>query len=45
MQLIGEVHESIPATPGHPVLMDDEYVRKGIVNIFIEVEPLEGDGK
>jgi hypothetical protein len=45
MQLIGEVHEPIPAAPGHPVLMDDEYVRKGVANIFIEVEPLGGRRK
>jgi hypothetical protein len=42
MQLIGEVHEPIPAAPGHPVLVDDEYVRNGVANIFIEVEPLGG---
>ena len=42
MQLIGEVHEPISAAPGHPVLMDDEYVRKGVASIFIEVEPLGG---
>ena len=42
MQLIGEVTPPIPAAPGHPVLMDDEYVRKGVANIFIEVEPLGG---
>ncbi len=42
MQLIGEVHEPIPAAPGHPVLMDDEYVRNGVANIFIEVNPLAG---
>ncbi len=42
VQLIGEVHEPIPAAPGHPVLMDDEYVRKGVASIFIEVEPLGG---
>lgn len=42
MQLIGEVHEPIPAAPGHPVLMDDEYVRNGVANIFIEVEALAG---
>ena len=41
-QLIGEVHEPIPAAPGHPVLMDDEYVRNGVANIFIEVEALAG---
>ena len=45
MQLIGEVHEPIPAAPGYPVLMDDEYVRKGVANIFIEVEPLGGRRK
>ena len=45
MQLIGEVHEPIPAALGHTVLMDDEYVRKGVANIFIEVEPLGGRRK
>ena len=42
MQLIEEVREPIPAAPGHPVLMDDEYIRKGVASIFIEVEPLGG---
>jgi len=42
IQLIGQVHEPIPAAPGHPVLMDDEYVRNGVASIFIEVEPLGG---
>ena len=42
MQLIGEVNEPIPAAPGHPELVDDEYVRKGVVSIFLEVEPLGG---
>ena len=42
IQLIGEVHEPIPAAPGHPVLMDDEYVRNGVASIFLEVEPLGG---
>ena len=41
-QLIGEVTEPIPAAPGHPHLMDDEYVRNGVANIFMEVEPLAG---
>lgn len=41
-QLIGEVHEPIPAAPGHPVLCDDEYVRNGVAEIFLEVEPLGG---
>ena len=42
IQLIGQVHEPIPAAPGHPVLMDDEYVRNGVASIFMEVEPLGG---
>lgn len=42
MQLIGEVSDLIPAAPGHPKLVDDEYVRKGVASIFIEVEPLGG---
>ena len=41
-QLIGEVHTPIPAAPGHPVLMDDEYVRNGVAAIFLDVEPLGG---
>jgi hypothetical protein len=46
VQLIGEVHEPIPVAPGHPVLMDDEYVRNGgVASIFLEVEPLRGKRK
>jgi len=45
IQLIGEVNEPIPAAPGHPELLDDEYVRKGVASIFIEVEPLGGKRK
>ncbi len=45
MQLIGEVQQPIPAAPGHPVLVDDEYVRNGVANIFMEVEPLGGKRK
>ena len=41
-QLIGEVREPIPGKPGQPLRMDDEYVRKGVVEIFMEVEPLAG---
>ena len=41
-QLIGEVASPIPAAPGHPHLMDDEYVRNGVASIFLEVEPLAG---
>jgi len=41
-QMIGEVHEPIPCKPGQPMRMDDEYVRKGVAQIFMEVEPLGG---
>jgi len=41
-QLIGEVHTQIPGKPGQPLRMDDEYVRKGVAEIFMEVEPLAG---
>jgi len=41
-QLVGEVASPIPAAPGHPVLVDDEYVRNGVAEIFLEVEPLAG---
>ena len=42
IQLIGEVQDPIPAAPGHPKLIDDEYVRNGVASIFLEVEPLGG---
>jgi len=41
-QLIGEVREPIPCAPGRPTRMDDEYVRNGVAEIFMEVEPLAG---
>ena len=41
-QLIGEVNEPIPATPGRPARVDHEYVRKGVAQVFLEVEPLGG---
>ena len=41
-QLISEVAKPISVAPGHPHLTDDEYVRKGVANIFMEVEPLAG---
>lgn len=43
VQLIGEVQQPIPAAPGHPKLVDDEYVRNGVASIFLEVEPLGGN--
>lgn len=41
-QLIGEVRDPIPCAPGQPMRMDDEYVRNGVAEIFMEVEPLGG---
>jgi hypothetical protein len=41
-QLIGEVTEPIPMAVGHPLLKDDEYVRNGVAEIFMAVEPLAG---
>jgi hypothetical protein len=41
-QMIGEVHEPIPCAPGQPARIDDEYVRNGVAEIFMEVEPLAG---
>lgn len=41
-QLIGEVRGPIPCGPGWPTRIDDEYVRHGVAEIFMEVEPLAG---
>ena len=41
-QMIGEVRNPIPCKPGQPVRIDDEYVRNGVAEIFMEVEPLAG---
>jgi hypothetical protein len=41
-QMVGEVRDPIPCAPGRPLLVDDEYVRNGVAQIFMEVEPLAG---
>ena len=41
-QMIGEVHTPIPCKPGRPLRIDHEYVRNGVAEIFMEVEPLAG---
>ncbi|RJR17744.1 MAG: hypothetical protein C4582_12690 [Desulfobacteraceae bacterium] len=41
-QLVGEVREPIPCEPGCPLRIDDEYVRNGVAQVFMEVEPLSG---
>ena len=39
-QLIGEVRNKIPARPGKPERWEHEYVRNGVAQVFLEVEPL-----
>jgi hypothetical protein len=41
-QLVSEVRTPIPAVPGRPMRYDDEYVREGVAQIFLFVEPLKG---
>ena len=41
-QLIGDVHEAIACAPGKPARVDHEYVRNGVAEVFLEVEPLTG---
>ena len=39
-QLVGEVAAPIPMAPGHERIIDHEYVRNGVAEIFVEVEHL-----
>ena len=41
-QLIGEVATPVPAAPGQSARSDYEYVRNGVANIFMVLEPLAG---
>ena len=41
-QLVGEVAPEISMAPGRPHRIDHEYVRHGVAEIFLEVEPLTG---
>lgn len=41
-QLIGEVRQGLGCRPGKTKKIDDEYVRYGVAQIFMEVEPLTG---
>jgi hypothetical protein len=40
LQLLGDARPSIPPSPGHPTREDYEYVRGGVCNLFLAVEPL-----
>lgn len=41
-QLVGEVRQGMPCAPGKPARVDHEYVRNGVAEVFLEVEPLTG---
>ena len=41
-QLVGEVHAPLALAPGRGQINDHEYVRHGVAEIFLEVEPLSG---
>ena len=41
-QMIGEIRKPIPCAPGKPARIDHEYIRNGVAEIFMEVEPLAG---
>lgn len=41
-QLIAESRREVPAAPGQPARVDYEYVREGLCNVWMFVEPLGG---
>jgi hypothetical protein len=41
-QLLAEVREPLAVIPGHAARHDPEYVRAGVVNLFVVCEPLRG---
>jgi len=40
--LVADTREPLPATPGQPARVDDEYARKGTAHLFMVFEPLAG---
>jgi hypothetical protein len=42
LQLLADARPPIPARPGRPAREDYEYVRSGVSNVFLAVEPLGG---
>ena len=41
-QLVSEISQPMPATPGEPARVDYEYVREGVCAVWMFVEPLGG---
>ena len=41
-QIVADSIQPIPCAPGKPQRIDHEYVRKGVAEIFIAIEPLTG---
>jgi len=41
-QLITELRKSVPMRPGQEARVDYEYIRQGVLNVFIANEPLKG---
>jgi hypothetical protein len=41
-QLLADVRDPLPAQPGQAARQDPEYVRAGVVNLFMVCEPLRG---
>ncbi len=41
-QLLADARPPLPPAPGHPARHDPEYVRGGVVNLFLVTEPLRG---
>ncbi len=41
-QLLGDVAAPLPPAPGRPAREDAEYVRAGVVNVFLTCEPRRG---
>lgn len=44
-QMLKEVKEPLPSRPGSAKKIDDEYLRNGVAEIFLAIEPLTGQVK
>jgi hypothetical protein len=41
-QLVSNSRDSLPVAPGKPLRIDDEYIRHGLADFFMAVEPIAG---